>query len=114
VEGAMGRYRKGPRKLLEVIYEAGPVPGRSATEVYAETLRIIGFDRVAKEPLTLSGEPLVSRDRPCRAFRQFGEWYVATHSDTAEKHSVLVRLKQRLGLGEMDVRLTELTEQLLS
>jgi hypothetical protein len=38
----------------------------------------------------------VSRGDSC--FRQFGEWYVATHSDTAEKHSVLVRLKQRLGL----------------
>jgi hypothetical protein len=69
---------------------------------------------VAREQLTLSGEPLVSRVPPSRAFRQFGEWYVATHSDTAEKHSVLVRLKQRLGLGEMDVRLTEFTEELLS
>jgi hypothetical protein len=110
----MSTRRKGPRKSLEVIHKGSPLRGRSAADVYSEALRIIGLARVAREPLTLSGEPLVSRVPPTRAYRQFGDWYVATHSDTAEKHSVLVRLKERLNLDEMEVRLTEVTEELLS
>src|SRR5688572_11827867 len=100
----MKTHRKGPRKSLEVIRQGTILPGRTATDVYVECLQKIGLERVSKEPLTLSGVSLVSRDAPARAHRQFGEWYVATHSDTAEKHSVLVRLKERLDLTDLEIR----------
>ena len=65
----------------------------------------IGLERVANEQLTLSGAPLVSRKDEARASRYSHGWYVATHSDTPEKYSVLHDLKERLGLNQMVVRL---------
>jgi hypothetical protein len=115
VSGApMTTHRKGPRKSLEATYEGRPIKGRTNADIYAEVLQRIGLEYVAKQPLTLSGEALVSRHAPSRASKKVGDWYIATHSDTAEKHSVLVRLKQRLGLDELEVRLTECREDLLS
>ena len=109
----MPTHTKGPRKHLEVVIDGRKLAGR-ATDVFVAALVEIGLERIAGQHITLSGQPLVSDVPPSRSFRQRGKWYVATHSDTAEKHSVLVRLKERLGLANIDVRLTEAAEELLA
>lgn len=104
--------QKGPRKRLVVVINNRTLTG-TATDVYVEALCEMGLERVAHLNMTLGGQPLVSEKPSARAYRQCGSWYVATHSDTAEKHSVLERLQTRLAL-DMQIRLTEVKEELLS
>lgn len=105
IPAQQGPITRGSRRVLEVVWNGSRLPGKSATDVYVAALCKIGLERVAKEQLSLSGAPLVSRKDEARASRYCHGWYVATHSDTPEKYSVLQHLKERLGVNQMVIRL---------
>ena len=75
----------------------------------------MGLERVSElRPVpTLSGTPVVSREEPDRAYKLCGGWYIATHSSTADKHSLLERIAKRLSV-KIEATVTEPEEELLA
>lgn len=108
-------FTKGLRKHLEVSVAGKRIAGRTATDVFVNALCEMGLERIAAlaSVPTLSGSPLVSLVGPPRAFRRQGDWFIATHSSTAEKHSVLERVASRLGV-QVHVSVTEPDEKSLT
>jgi len=82
------------------------VEGKTIAEPQAaagmvRAIEYIGVARVASLGLRLGGQPLIVRgDEPIeRGYHRSGEWWIATHSDTAEKRAILEEVCHRLGLS---------------
>jgi hypothetical protein len=65
-----------------------------------KAIELIGPDRVQGLGLRLGGQELVvcGVEPHGRGYHQRGEYWIATHSSTAEKRDVLQRICRRLGL----------------
>ena len=93
-------------KRLEVALYAKPIPPGNATDVFVRVICAIGPELVSTLGLRLNGEPLVSPDKPHHPHKQCGRWYIQTHCSTDVKHSLLVKIRDKLNLN-MAVQLVD-------
>lgn len=96
-------HTKSVPKTMLIWLNGEQIRGGTATEKFVKTLEMIGLERIANFKFELSGAPLVTRgaSSEARTARCIGVWSIATHSSTAEKHSLLESIAARM---QVDLR----------
>lgn len=102
--GQLGKRTRGSNASLRVTIAGEQVRGKNAAEVFVSTICKLGIAQVEALGLMLPPVPLVSKS-PSRSYQIRDGWYIATHSNTATKHSVLVEAARRLGRKDVVVEL---------
>jgi hypothetical protein len=94
------RGRKGPPTTLSITIDGQNMTERQAAIGLVRAIVFIGLDRVGNLGLRLGGQPLIVRGAlpNGRGYHQSGEYWIATHSDTAEKRGILEQICRRLSL----------------
>jgi predicted GIY-YIG superfamily endonuclease len=99
--------KKAPTTLL-VLDEANKPVGNAeigqsrGADVFADCIIAAGPERVATLGLRLRGQSLVSNSQHSEyasSSQQRGNWYILTHSNTAEKARILSQISAALSLG---------------
>jgi hypothetical protein len=95
-----GSRRKSKPTTLIIEIDGQTIKKRKAKVAFVDAFKVIGVARVEGLDLRLGGRLLIVRDvRPKEgAYLQSGEYWVATHSDTAEKARVLQEACRRLNV----------------
>jgi hypothetical protein len=100
--GHCRNHRKGPATTLVIKVEGKTIAEPQAAAGMVKAFEHIGVAHVESLGLKLGGQPLIVRGKlpPIgRGYQRTGEWWIATHSDTAEKRHILEEICQRLGLS---------------
>ena len=95
-----GHHRKGPQTRLRVALDSRVIERPTAAETFATALELMGLERVAPLGKRLSGIALVSKipgDGYQSQIRK-GDWYITTHSDTADKKKLLQDIGAELNI----------------
>ncbi len=95
---------RSPKTILRVLIYNTLIREKKAVITFVKTLERIGCDKVSTLKLSCCGMPLVSKDEPAQNgnypnYKQLGDWYVITHSSTADKKQILDEVSQRLGFN---------------
>jgi hypothetical protein len=99
-DGHRRHHHKGPPTTLNIRIDGHTISESQAAVGMVKAIGVIGPARVESLGLRLGGQPLIVRGarRPRRGYHRCGDYWVATHSDTAEKRNVLEKICQQLGL----------------
>lgn len=97
--------RAPSRGLFVRMPDGQQVPGNSAAEVFANTIALIGVERVKRLHLSMAGRPLIAPRPPSeRNSTRRGSYYITTHSDTPTKAAMLNTIADLLG-KELEIKL---------
>lgn len=101
---SVGIRRKKPKTRLLVTFAANnkAIQGRTAVETFAETLRILKFEHVARLNKQANGYPLVSQTehhRDSNRFIKYGDWFVNFPTNTQYKKAYLDEISKALGIA---------------
>ena len=98
--GYRRQHRKGPPTTLSISIAGQNISESHAAIGMVRAIELIGLSRVEGLGLKLGGQPLIVRGAQPngRAYHRIGAYWIATHSDTAEKRNVLEEICRRLGL----------------
>jgi len=101
------KHTKSAKTGLRVRFVDGVVISeRTAAGTLVEALKKIGLERVSGLSLLVNGENLVSDQSSPKDYNEqrVGNFFVKTHSNTAQKKHHLERISEELGLGlEVDI-----------
>jgi len=99
--GHRRQHRKGLATTLTITVEGKTIAEPQAATGMVKAIENIGVARVESLGLRLGCQPLIVRGgKPIgRGYHSSGQWWIATHSDTAEKRNVLEEICRRLGLS---------------
>ena len=99
--GHRRHHRKGPASTLIITIEGKTIAEPQAATGMVKAIEHIGPARLESLGLRLGGQSLIIQGAkpPGRGYRSSGSWWIATHSDTAEKRNVLEKICRRLGLS---------------
>jgi hypothetical protein len=103
-EGKRGHksHRKSPPSGLYIVVDNRVIDEPYAADALVKAIELLRPDRVEKLGLRLGGQTLIAEGaRPLggRAYRRSGSYWIATHSDTDEKRSVIEEICRRFGLS---------------
>jgi hypothetical protein len=92
---------KSPPSGLYMVVDNRVIDEAYAVDALVKAIELLRPDRVEKLGLRLGGQALVVEGaRPLgRAYRRSGSYWIATHSDTDEKRSVIEEICKRFGLS---------------
>ena len=93
---------RGKRKEFQVFLNGKQVPGKDGSHIVAETIRRIGFKRVASLNIMHSGYNLVSKkqrtDGAVKWQQQLGKWFIYTNTQNPTKVQDLRDIAKRLNI----------------
>ena len=95
------KQKKSPAKTLNVIIRGKSVEGKNATEVFVNTIKTIGPNKIAGlTKYTVDKLPLIVQKKDNRKqMNSLGkDGFVCTHMSTVGKKSLLDRIAQSLSL----------------
>ena len=95
------QHKKSPKKsILVTLTDGGIMSGRSAAEIFANTIVSMGLERVEVLGVKVNNEPLVSdtKSQKYTTFEIDGK-YLMTHSSTSAKKELLKQIADKLGVG---------------
>ena len=96
------KRKKSPSKTLNVIIKGKAVEGKNATDVFVNTIKKIGPNRIAEQTnYTVDKLPLIVQKKDNRKqMNSLGkQGFVCTHLSTISKKRLLERIAKQLGVN---------------
>lgn len=109
-EESEAKHTKGPRKSFKVILNGKEIMGADGAGILVETIRQIGYERVAALNIMFVKGAYNLVDKRKRTDqgklwqRQSGEWYIYTNTSNPTKAENLAEIAERLGI-DMEITL---------
>jgi hypothetical protein len=99
--GHRRQHRKGLATTLTITVEGKTTAEPQAATGMVKAIEILRLPVLSRLGPDWGGQPLVVRGgKPIgRGYHSSGQWWIATHSDSAEKRNVLEEICRRLGLS---------------
>lgn len=91
-------HAKGPKQNLRITLPNGRVIQRpTAAAALVDAIEALGLEKVRALDLHVTGVPLVGTKKHDKyGQKQFGHWFVCTHSNTASKKTLLEKIGNKL------------------